>query len=857
MAIIKGKKGKGKKTDPKWQKNTPPQGFKKKISEAGESGLSSTWERVLTFQKWIFALITGVIIMLLLSPDIQFFSQRYNVGDIALHNIKATQDLLIEDTISTEKKREEAQKSIKSIYDLDRMVLPKLEIRLRNAFFSIRKFYSSLGGVAGIEKKKREIIVKNKAKKRLKKEGNSLSQTSQLDAETFLANLKAEKEKFYENIGVTLIDREFKILEKSEFDMSFVDNIVKWVRPFFDAGLVADKELLSLDREKGIIIRDLKTKDEKILANINTLYDLKEAKEEIDKSAGSDKKMDKSLKEIALTVIQKNLRPNLTFNKSATEERAKEILAAVKPVYFQIKKGEIIVREGERVTKDDFIKLQGLFEEMNKQTVPLYGVGMLLLTLLIFTFSYRFSSENIKKFSGETKDILLMSLVLVGTIMLIEFSLFVADAFNEKFTMIPSMAYTYAIPVVAGAMIIRLFLNSETSLIFSVVLSFLSAFVLDRNLFYALYFFLGSIAGAGALKYCTQRVTIIKAGLIVGLVNVSVIFAIGIVNSAYGFKEYLIYMPFGFMGGIIAAIVVTGITPLIEHGLGYTTNIKLLELARMDHPLLKSLALQAPGTYHHCIIIGSLVEAAAEVVSANPLLAKVSAFYHDIGKMKKPMYFVENQRGENKHERLAPSMSALILISHVKEGVELARTHRLGKEIIDIIKEHHGTSIISYFYQKAKESEDPDVHEINEKDFRYPGPKPQTKEAGLVMLADAVEAACKTIPDPNPSKVQGAVHKIINKIFTDGQLDECELTLRDLNEIAIVFNRIINGIYHTRIDYPEPAYITRPQTGQSIDKDKRGNGYQSSEQTEGGKDRYKETKKGGKRSIKRLGVAKR
>ena len=375
--------------------------------------------------------------------------------------------------------------------------------------------------------------------------------------------------------------------------------------------------------------------------------------------------------------------------------------------------------------------------------------------------------------------------------------------------------------------------------------------VLDKDLFFAIYFFLGSILGAGGLKHATQRVTIIKAGVIVGIVNMGVILSFGIVNSGYGFEDYLIYMPFGFVGGVIASIVVTGITPIIEHGLGYTTNIKLLELARMDHPLLKELALNAPGTYHHSIIIGSLVEAAAEAIYANPLLAKVSAFYHDIGKMKKPLYFIENQRNENRHERLTPSMSALILISHVKEGVEMAKAYKLGKEIIDIIKEHHGTSLITYFYQKAKEGEDPEVHEIKEKDFRYPGPKPQTKEAGLVMLADAVEAACKTIPDPTPAKVKGAVYKIINKIFTDGQLDECELTLRDLNKISEVFTRIMNGIYHSRIDYPEPAYIVKG--AEVTDRGKKAHGDNSAKQTERDRGKVRELKRSGRGGIKSIG----
>jgi putative nucleotidyltransferase with HDIG domain len=242
---------------------------------------------------------------------------------------------------------------------------------------------------------------------------------------------------------------------------------------------------------------------------------------------------------------------------------------------------------------------------------------------------------------------------------------------------------------------------------------------------------------------------------------------------------------------------------------GYTTDIKLLELASLDQPLLRELMVQAPGTYHHSVIVSNMVEASARAVHANPLLAKVAAYYHDIGKIKKPLYFIENQEGRvNKHEKLAPSMSSLILISHVKDGVELARQYRLGKEIIDIIGQHHGTSLITYFYEKAKEQVEKKggrCLQVEEADFRYPGPKPQTKEAGLVMLADVVEAASKTLVEPTSARIQGMVQKMVNKIFSDGQLDECELTLKDLHEIAKSFNMTLSGIFHHRVEYPEPT----------------------------------------------------
>jgi putative nucleotidyltransferase with HDIG domain len=304
-------------------------------------------------------------------------------------------------------------------------------------------------------------------------------------------------------------------------------------------------------------------------------------------------------------------------------------------------------------------------------------------------------------------------------------------------------------------------------------------------------------------------------------------------------------LAFAFIGGIGAAVITVGITPLIEIGFNFTTNISLLELANLDQPLLKRLMLEAPGTYHHSVIVGSLVEAAAAEIGANPLLAKVCGYYHDIGKINKPLYFIENQRnGKNKHDKLAPSMSGLILIAHVKDGVEIAKKNKLGQVLIDTIRQHHGTSLITFFYEKAKQLKGEDQVKIE--DFRYPGPRPQTKEAGLVMLADVVEAASRTLENPTPSRIQGLVQNLINKIFSDGQLDDCELTLKDLHKIAKNFNKILNGIHHHRIEYTES----------STTKDgKSKNGNPDRQSTQQPKNRDKKSQGESKSHLKRLGMS--
>jgi putative nucleotidyltransferase with HDIG domain len=238
----------------------------------------------------------------------------------------------------------------------------------------------------------------------------------------------------------------------------------------------------------------------------------------------------------------------------------------------------------------------------------------------------------------------------------------------------------------------------------------------------------------------------------------------------------------GLVNGIMTAVLATGLLPLLENSFGRTTNFTLLELSSLDEPMLKHLFLTTPGTYYHSIMVGALAEAAAEAVGANPLLCRVGAYYHDIGKTRHPPYFVENQPdARNVHDKLSPSLSRAVVMSHVKEGIDMARAYGLPEVLVDLIPQHHGTRLVSYFYQRAKETADPDLQAVKEEDYRYPGPKPQTREAAILMLADSVEATTRALTDPTPARIRTAVQKIVNNIFVDGQLDECDLTLRDLH----------------------------------------------------------------------------
>jgi len=295
-----------------------------------------------------------------------------------------------------------------------------------------------------------------------------------------------------------------------------------------------------------------------------------------------------------------------------------------------------------------------------------------------------------------------------------------------------------------------------------------------------------------------------KSGVYVASSNIVLIVLFYMLNGNSFDSGIIIDLSFGAAGGLVTPIIVSGIFPVFEYVFNISTDMKLLEIGNLNNPLLKELAIKTPGTYHHSIVVSSLAEAAASAIGANSLLAKVGSYYHDIGKIKKPIYFVENQAdGINPHDKLKPSMSALIIMNHVKYGVEIAKKYKLSSSIIDIIQEHHGTTLIKYFYNKAKEA----GLNPKEEDFRYPGPKPQTKEAGIIMIADEVEAASKTLSNPTSKHLEEYVRKIVRDIFLDGQLDECELTLKDLNSITDSFINVLVGIFHHRIEYDQEVKI--------------------------------------------------
>lgn len=385
--------------------------------------------------------------------------------------------------------------------------------------------------------------------------------------------------------------------------------------------------------------------------------------------------------------------------------------------------------------------------------------------------------------------------------LLLAVAAFAASAIGMDERISPYYTPVASISMLAMLLFSELPLAFSISLIASAVVTLISGTGTDH----LLILFVGSLVASYAVREARTRGTILSAGLLVGFVQVLGYILFHPTLDAEAWRHALKPL---FLNGLISSMFVIGTLKIFEYLFGELTAFSLLELSdSLNQPLLKRLAFEAPGTYHHSLVLSNIAGAAADEIHANQLLTRVGAYYHDIGKLVKPEYFTENQMmTDNKHDLLEPSISRLVIINHVKEGAEMARREGLNQKIIDFIEQHHGTSIIYYFYQKALEAEGEDG--VSEETYRYPGPKPQTKEVAIVMLADAVEAATRSLDEHSPTKINEVVRRVVNNKFIDGQLDECNLTLREIEKINSAFSRVLSAMYHVRVKYPGTAKKT-------------------------------------------------
>ncbi|AWI03325.1 HD family phosphohydrolase [Clostridium drakei] len=580
---------------------------------------------------------------------------------------------------------------------------------------------------------------------------------------------KDKLQKLKSNVEISLSDDDYlTLIRLSKDDLKTVQDFsVKTMADIYDNNNISDNS--QKDNQE-----DIKKAQESIQLKIN----------------GS--KIPKSLKDISYSIEYSLITPNFFYDKDKTEELKKDAIKKVVPV--MIKKDQIIVKEGEPVAKYqiEILKDLGLLNSNYHFEWYIYiCLSILILLIMFLQWFYLYKYHN--DIYSDTNKLIMINILNCIAILLAR-SLAVISPF--------------LIPLACIPMIFTLLVDYKVSLAISALNCVLISRAVEFNTEITILALVNVVIGAVILKKMQQRNDILYSSIYISIMNVILTFSVGFLLSNNG-VDVTQKALLACIGSILSGILTIGLLPFFESTFDVITTIKLLEISNPNHPLLKRLLMEAPGSYHHSILVGNLAEIAAEEVGGNPVLARVASYYHDVGKIKRPYFFKENQLGnDNPHDKITPNLSTLIITSHVKDGVELAKQYKIPKAVTDIIEQHHGTSLVKYFYVTMKNSSER-PEDVKEEDFRYPGPVPETKEGAIIMLADAVEAAVRSINEPTKGKIEEMVNKIIKNRLNEGQLDNCNLTLKDINKIRKSFLKVLTGIYHQRIEYPEDKWANK------------------------------------------------
>lgn len=582
-----------------------------------------------------------------------------------------------------------------------------------------------------------------------------------------VAEEMGEEEGAKEPLTVSEIDRRLIRDWKMELPLSTIEAVVNLTLPEFDQFAQTLTTLV------------LATMEEPIHED-----DLRDARDDFEASV-EDVRLAPALQEAGTIIGRQLIQPNLVLDTEKVNRARQAAVDSVEPVL--IMKGEVIVRKGD-VVRPEHIEL--LRDVGLLKTGRDYGavLGVILLTAILLVLGGTYLYQN-------RSDVLQNEplLALVGSVLITMLLL------GELFSVISWSGARFLNPSALTGLLLTLLIDSQVATIATIIMAVFLTVINDLSWIIGLLALIGGLTAIFSVSKVSQRGDLMRAGFIVGGVNLVLMLTLGLLSK----DTNLIYNSYlGLLSGVLASIMAIGILPYLESIFKVTSSLRLLELSNPNHPLMRRLMLEAPGTYHHSILVGNLAEAAAEAVGADGLLARVGAHYHDIGKLKRPYFFVENQVGiDNPHDKMAPSLSTLIITSHVKDGLELANEFKLPPAVTQFIAQHHGTDLVRYFYHRASEANDEGT--VEERDFRYPGPKPHGKEVAIVSLADATEAAVRSISRPNPGKIEAIVRKIIKDRLNSGELDESDLTFQDMDRIANAFVKVIVSMFHARVEYPE------------------------------------------------------
>ena len=724
---------------------------------------------------WLFMSVTVLVIALFVITLPSRSLSALAKGAVAPADIVAPFDLIIEDTEATDLRKEEAAAAVLPIYSFDANVFANTEDKVRRLFAEGRDWVLR-----------------------------------------YPANHKTDELRttLLDKLGVDLELEDLVFLVRLKFPAGLEEVLVGLSAKIFNQGIILSKNLfLHGEAERGLILRDIGGGERTV--RIGDLLDIGE----------SERRFADELEKIEIPPRNRTLLTNLgqlfltanvTYNKIETEKRKTQARAAVGLVTFTVKRGRVIIRKGDEATAETLKILDEYNQRIRRRSswLPNFA-GAVLLYLFLYTSLWYYLHSVFKPNLAE-KQFRMTGAFLVGSLVLYKIFLVLAAMVSAAVTL-TSLAqvetYYYAFPFQTGTLIFALLVPDQMTLLYIILNSLTVGILLGGNFVLTIFSFVGGLAAVYGVKYYKKRyrVAALRAGfLVVPAVNAFVILTFHLVERRVDLSIFTSEVAMGLLGGAGSGVLAFLLLPLIESAFGFVTGSKLLELMNSDLPVFRQLSEEAPGSYHHSLIVATLAEKAAEELGLDAQLAKAGALYHDIGKSKMPEYFIENRSREfDLHKDLTPSMSTLVIKNHVKEGVELARKLRLPLPLRDIIEQHHGSSLVRYFYAKAKQTYDPEQQTVGEESYRYAGPAPQTKEAGLVMLADSIEAASRSLRTPTKDNIKRVITDIINGTLQDGQLDGCDFSLRELRTVAATFLTVLFAIYHPRVEYPDFGFNGR------------------------------------------------
>lgn len=675
--------------------------------------------------------------------------KMYVAGQIADRDITANRDILVEDPQATSARRKQALALVQPVYDHSMEPYSQFQTRITDIFKAL----------------------------------NNPEDTTD-----------PALRRLMEEIGPEVADDVVAELDKPEVQSFILKTIMPMIRDQLAQGLVSDIRSSRVGNA-GILVRNLDTSVETYRPDVRSLPDAQSFLAEISGKLRQDSQLSPQARRAVNILLAATMPASLTLNREATQKRNADAEQNVQPVYYQILKGEILLRKGERVSREQQIKLQAFFDSAADQ-IRWNVVGGAFIGSVFLAIGFFVTPSGRPGTPLRLKDALLIAVLLllfgVGAK-----GVYLFGVSMDSISLLNSLAIAF--PVAGAVGLVAMVFAARRYCTMGLLLSFLCSLMFSSGLALFLYYFLGCMLATWLVTRAQSRQDVVWS--IVPLISgMLLIWACCAMLDRSPLFELPMLVVAVFLNALLSLIILFALSPVLELAFGYSTRFRLMELMSLEQPLMQEIMVAIPGTYHHSLVVANMVEAGAQAIGANSLLCKVAALYHDAGKLNYPEYFIENQFGApNRHDRLAPSMSALILLSHVKQGGELAAKYHLGQEIIDIITQHHGTRIMSYFYQKAiNQGEKP-----SESAYRYPGPRPQSKEAAILMLADSVEASSRTLTDPTPARIRNHIDSIIKGIFSEGQLDESELTFKDLHYLSESFQRILTGLFHQRIVYPE------------------------------------------------------